>query len=63
MNYQSTATLKDRVAVVTGGAGGIGLEATKAMLAQGAAVAVSDIDAAKGESAAKELGFEFFART
>jgi NAD(P)-dependent dehydrogenase (short-subunit alcohol dehydrogenase family) len=61
MNYQSTAVLKDRVAVVTGGAGGIGLETTKAMLAQGATVVISDIDTAKGESAAKELGIEFFA--
>jgi NAD(P)-dependent dehydrogenase (short-subunit alcohol dehydrogenase family) len=60
MSYQSTATLKDRVAVVTGGAGGIGLETTKAMLAQGATVVISDIDTAKGESAAKELGIEFF---
>ena len=56
MNYQSTALLKDRVAVVTGGAGGIGLETTKAMLAQGATVVISDIDTAKGGSAAKELG-------
>src|SRR5258708_5393790 len=60
MSYQSTAVLKDRVAVVTGGAGGIGLETTKAMLAQGATVVISDIDTAKGEPAAKELGIEFF---
>jgi NAD(P)-dependent dehydrogenase (short-subunit alcohol dehydrogenase family) len=31
------------------------------MLAQGATVVISDIDAAKGEAAAKELGIEFFA--
>jgi NAD(P)-dependent dehydrogenase (short-subunit alcohol dehydrogenase family) len=60
MSYQSTGMLKDRVAIVTGGAGGIGLETTKAMLAQGATVVISDIDTAKGESAAKELGIEFF---
>jgi NAD(P)-dependent dehydrogenase (short-subunit alcohol dehydrogenase family) len=60
MSYQSTGMLKDRVAIVTGGAGGIGLETTKAMLAQGATVVISDIDTAKGGSAAKELGIEFF---
>ena len=63
MNYQSTATLKDRVAVVTGGAGGIGLETTKAMLAQGATVVISDIDAAKGEWWRKSWGSHFLRRT
>jgi NAD(P)-dependent dehydrogenase (short-subunit alcohol dehydrogenase family) len=61
MSYQSTGVLKDRVTVVTGGAGGIGLETAKAMLEEGATVVLSDIDAAKGEALAGKLGVEFFA--
>lgn len=42
MNYTSTAVLQDRVAVITGGAGGIGLETAKAMQQHGARVVISD---------------------
>jgi len=60
MNYASNAVLQDRVAVITGGAGGIGLETAKAMQQQGARVVISDINSARGETVAKELGMEFF---
>ena len=60
MNYTSTAVLQDRVAVITGGAGGIGLETAKAMQQHGARVVISDINSTKGETVAKELGIEFF---
>lgn len=48
--------LKDRVAVVTGAAGGIGLAIAKAFVAEGAKVVLSDIDAERGEAEAKALG-------
>src|SRR6201997_1711840 len=60
MSYTSTAVLQDRVAIITGGAGGIGLETTKAMQQHGATVVISDINSARGETMAKELGIEFF---
>ena len=53
MNYTSTAVLQDRVAVITGGAGGIGLETAKAMQQHGARVVISDINSTKGETVAK----------
>jgi NAD(P)-dependent dehydrogenase (short-subunit alcohol dehydrogenase family) len=48
MSYTSTAVLQDRVAIITGGAGGIGLETTKAMQQQGAMVVISDINSERG---------------
>jgi len=59
MSYHSTASLKDRVAIVTGAAGGIGLEASKALQDHGATVVMSDINADRGEKVAQELGVEF----
>ncbi len=50
------ARLQDKVALVTGGASGVGLEVVKLMLAQGAQVAFSDINAAAGQTLAAELG-------
>ena len=61
MNYHPNPPLKDRVAIVTGGVGGIGLEAIKALKENGATVVMSDINAAKGKEAAAELGTDFFA--
>ncbi len=54
-----TARLADKVAVVTGGAGGIGLAAARRMTAEGATVVIGDIDPAAGEEAAGALGALF----
>jgi len=51
--------LKDKVAIVTGGARGIGLAVARQYLAEGAQVVIADIDAAAGESAAREIGCLF----
>jgi NAD(P)-dependent dehydrogenase (short-subunit alcohol dehydrogenase family) len=47
--------LDGRVAVVTGGASGIGLASVRRMAAEGARIVVADIDPAGGEAAAKEV--------
>jgi NAD(P)-dependent dehydrogenase (short-subunit alcohol dehydrogenase family) len=60
MSEDPTLSLKDRVAIVTGGAGGIGLESAKALQTHGATVVISDLNAKRGEKAAQELGLEFF---
>jgi NAD(P)-dependent dehydrogenase (short-subunit alcohol dehydrogenase family) len=48
--------LAGRVAVVTGGAGGIGSALCRAFAAKGARVVVSDIDLAGAEAVAREIG-------
>jgi NAD(P)-dependent dehydrogenase (short-subunit alcohol dehydrogenase family) len=53
--------LKDKVAIVTGAAGGIGLACAEAFVKEGAKVMLSDVDAAKGEASAKKLGAKFTA--
>jgi NAD(P)-dependent dehydrogenase (short-subunit alcohol dehydrogenase family) len=60
MSADPTLPLKDRVAMVTGGAGGIGLESAKALQTHGATVVISDLHAKRGEKAAQEFGLEFF---
>lgn len=48
--------VQDKVCVVTGGARGLGLAAAEALLAEGAKVLLTDVDAAAGEVEAKRLG-------
>ena len=48
--------LRNKVAVVTGGAHGIGLAIAKRYVAEGAKVIIADLDAAAGAAAARELG-------
>ncbi|MBI3453363.1 MAG: SDR family oxidoreductase [Rhodospirillales bacterium] len=48
--------LRNKVAIVTGAAQGIGLACAKAFIAEGARVMLSDVDAKKGAAAAKKLG-------
>ncbi|MEL7446353.1 MAG: SDR family oxidoreductase [Pseudomonadota bacterium] len=50
--------LKDQRVLVTAGASGIGLAIARALAAQGARVAIFDIDKAQLESAAAELGLD-----
>jgi len=47
--------LVDRVAIVTGGASGIGLAAVTRLAREGAAVVIADIDAVRGEAEAASL--------
>ena len=48
-----------KVAVITGGAGGIGLAAGRRMHAEGATIVVGDIDPTAGKAAADELDGTF----
>jgi NAD(P)-dependent dehydrogenase (short-subunit alcohol dehydrogenase family) len=54
--FEQHAGLEGTVAVVTGGAGGLGGAITRALAANGVQVAVLDIDAAACEEVAAELG-------
>ncbi|QBJ97164.1 3-hydroxyacyl-CoA dehydrogenase [Rhodococcus sp. ABRD24] len=48
--------VNDSVALVTGGASGLGLATVKALLADGASVVILDLPSSDGEVVAKELG-------
>jgi NAD(P)-dependent dehydrogenase (short-subunit alcohol dehydrogenase family) len=48
--------LRDRVAIVTGAASGLGLATATRMVAEGARVAIADIDAPGADAAATSLG-------
>jgi NAD(P)-dependent dehydrogenase (short-subunit alcohol dehydrogenase family) len=48
--------LVDKVAIVTGGASGIGAATCRRLVAEGARVAIGDVDAERGRALARELG-------
>ncbi|GAA1799396.1 3-oxoacyl-ACP reductase [Planosporangium flavigriseum] len=51
-----TARLQGRVAVITGGASGIGLASARRLAQEGAKVVIGDLDEAAGKAAAEEVG-------
>lgn len=53
--------LEDKVALVTGGASGIGKACAERLRAEGCRVVIADIDAASGEALADRLGARFCA--
>jgi NAD(P)-dependent dehydrogenase (short-subunit alcohol dehydrogenase family) len=60
MSYSPLTPLDGRIAVVTGGARGIGLETVKALKENGSSVVIADINGEAGTKAAEELGVDFF---
>ena len=48
--------LKDKIALITGGTGGVGRAIAKRYAEEGATVALADLDAAAAERAATEIG-------
>ncbi|MCS3770379.1 NAD(P)-dependent dehydrogenase (short-subunit alcohol dehydrogenase family) [Aeromonas hydrophila] len=54
-NHVSYHSIADKVAVITGGASGIGEELVRAFVSQGAKVAFLDFDKTAGEALAREL--------
>ena len=52
--------LKDKVAIVTGGAAGIGKATAQRFVEEGARVIICDVNAPAGESVAGEIGADFY---
>ncbi|MCF2572152.1 SDR family NAD(P)-dependent oxidoreductase [Brevibacterium sp. UCMA 11754] len=48
--------IRDQVALITGGASGLGLATAKRLLAAGGKVLIVDLPSARGDDAAAELG-------
>src|SRR5690349_8026361 len=48
--------VRDKVAVVTGGAGGVGRETALLLAREGARVAITDVDEAAGQALARDIG-------
>jgi NAD(P)-dependent dehydrogenase (short-subunit alcohol dehydrogenase family) len=61
MTDVKASRLEGRVAVVTGGASGIGLAAVRRFAAEGAKLVIGDLDPAAGKAAADEVGGLFVA--
>ncbi len=59
MTVDLTQRLKDRVAVITGGASGIGFATAQRFAAEGATVVIADLDRTTGEAAASAVGGVF----
>ena len=55
-------SLAGRIALVTGGCGGLGQATARRLKRDGATVIISDLDAAQGQSIANELGVQFQAQ-
>lgn len=59
MTLDLTQRLKDRVAIITGGASGIGRATARRFADEGAFVVIADMDPISGEAAATEVGGVF----